>query len=251
MGHFCRICGRIRANKRFGGKGNRDHICEECVRLSREVREKIEIQEELHGILHQSNISAKNLARLQSLIAHPDSEIARAATVLHQLGKRYPRRRRRLVRLRRDPDLVRRLVTGLPPGMWEDYAYRFGDFLEESLPLDSDGAATSSLPFEDLSQGAEDIDPQLTWSLERAAVRSGSGLCPRRGRSRGGGGSSGPPPRVARIRVSPSTLKMATTLWSMLSFCPGAVFRILACSRCGSVPGGKVMVVSNQKFVSR
>ena len=177
MGHFCRICARIRANERFSGKGRRDHVCQDCARLPRAVREKLDLLEELHGMLHQSHISAKNQTRLQSLIAHPDSEISRAATVLLELARKYPYRRRRLVRLRRKRDFVQRLMTELPPGMWEDYVYRFGDFLEdpyelvpdvdsleESLPLDSDGTATSSLPFEDLSQGVEDIDPQLLTS---------------------------------------------------------------------------------------
>jgi hypothetical protein len=27
MGHYCRLCGRVRANERFGGRGHRDHVC--------------------------------------------------------------------------------------------------------------------------------------------------------------------------------------------------------------------------------
>jgi hypothetical protein len=178
MGHFCRICGRIRANERFSGKGRRDHVCQDCARLPRAVREKIDLLEELSGMLHQSHISPKNQTRLQSLIAHPDSEIARAATVLLELARKYPYRRRRLVRLRRKRDFVHRLMTELPPGMWEDYVNRFGDFLEdpyellpgfgtiaESLPPASDGVATSSLPFETLCQGDEDIATPLLFSM--------------------------------------------------------------------------------------
>lgn len=30
MGHYCRICGRARANEKFSGKGHKNHICKDC-----------------------------------------------------------------------------------------------------------------------------------------------------------------------------------------------------------------------------
>ncbi|NLI93455.1 MAG: hypothetical protein GX434_15110 [Peptococcaceae bacterium] len=30
MGHYCKICGRTRANEKFSGKGYRKHICKDC-----------------------------------------------------------------------------------------------------------------------------------------------------------------------------------------------------------------------------
>lgn len=30
MGHYCRSCGRTRANEKFTGKGHKKHICTEC-----------------------------------------------------------------------------------------------------------------------------------------------------------------------------------------------------------------------------
>ena len=30
MGHYCRICGRTRANEKFSGKGHASHICKDC-----------------------------------------------------------------------------------------------------------------------------------------------------------------------------------------------------------------------------
>lgn len=30
QGHFCRVCGRVRANERFSGKGHARHICRDC-----------------------------------------------------------------------------------------------------------------------------------------------------------------------------------------------------------------------------
>ena len=42
MGHYCRICGRVRANERFSGHGHRTHVCKDCQRLPREHRDVIE-----------------------------------------------------------------------------------------------------------------------------------------------------------------------------------------------------------------
>jgi hypothetical protein len=32
QGHYCRICGRRRANEKFGGRGHAQHICKDCQR---------------------------------------------------------------------------------------------------------------------------------------------------------------------------------------------------------------------------
>ncbi len=163
MGHFCNICERVRANERFSGKGHRDHICKDCARLPRETRKEFEILHELEHMLHQSHISAKNQSRLKSLIQHPSPKVVRTATVLLELARRYPFRRRRLVRLRRKPDLVRRLITELPAGMWEEYVGRFGDSLEdpgELLP-GFDGVLLD-LPPEDPGPDPEPDEP-ICW----------------------------------------------------------------------------------------
>ncbi len=31
-GHYCKACGRTRANEKFSGKGHRQHICKDCKR---------------------------------------------------------------------------------------------------------------------------------------------------------------------------------------------------------------------------
>ncbi len=30
QGHYCRVCGRFRANEKFSGKGHARHICKDC-----------------------------------------------------------------------------------------------------------------------------------------------------------------------------------------------------------------------------
>ncbi len=61
MGHYCRICGRVRANERFSGRGHRNHVCQDCQQMPREKRQRIEQWDELYGFLDQSNISNRNL----------------------------------------------------------------------------------------------------------------------------------------------------------------------------------------------
>lgn len=40
-GHYCRICGRRRANEKFSGRGHARHICKDCEReLKRHARQK-------------------------------------------------------------------------------------------------------------------------------------------------------------------------------------------------------------------
>jgi len=138
----------------------------------------LEILREIEHFLHQSHISPKNRTRLQSLTAHPTPSIAQAAVVLLELARLYPFRRRRLIRLRKHPDLLQRLITELPDGMWEGYACRFGVFvsdpyevfpdlvpIEQSLPPASDGAAMFSLPFETPCKDDEDIATPLLFSM--------------------------------------------------------------------------------------
>jgi hypothetical protein len=105
MGHYCRICGRTRANEKFSGKGHRAHVCKDCTRLPKENRDAIEQKEEIFNYLKQSHISAKNTARLRRLAASSNREIAELAAIVIEVAKVKPFKRRRLkvlARQRRD-----------------------------------------------------------------------------------------------------------------------------------------------------
>lgn len=39
-GHYCKECGRYRANEKFNGKGHRQHICKDCQRSRRQGKNK-------------------------------------------------------------------------------------------------------------------------------------------------------------------------------------------------------------------
>lgn len=40
-GHYCKICGEIKANEKYSGKGHRSHICKSCSKLSVEKRNEL------------------------------------------------------------------------------------------------------------------------------------------------------------------------------------------------------------------
>jgi hypothetical protein len=51
MGHYCRLCGRERANEKFSGKGHGVHVCKDCWNLPPHRKERIDKEEALkkHG----------------------------------------------------------------------------------------------------------------------------------------------------------------------------------------------------------
>jgi hypothetical protein len=112
MGHFCRICGRSRPNERFSGGGHRTHVCRECRKIPFEERQAMDALTEITGFLHdQSRISAKNVKRLAELSTWKHKDVAEQATVMLDVARFAPGRRRRLQRIRAfRPELLRRLI---------------------------------------------------------------------------------------------------------------------------------------------
>ena len=112
MGHYCRICARVRPNEKFSGKGHKTHVCKDCAKLPREEREVIELTEEIGGFLRQSNISRKYIARLRVLSQIQNEEVDGLAAVVLEVALMQSHRRRRLKMLARErPDLLERLKT--------------------------------------------------------------------------------------------------------------------------------------------
>ena len=110
MPHYCRICGRGRPNEKFSGRGHRDHICKDCQRLPREQLDRIERMDELYGFLDQSNISPKNIARLEALAQHASSEVKEIALLILEVARVKPHKRRRWKFLEQNhPELFQRL----------------------------------------------------------------------------------------------------------------------------------------------
>jgi len=64
VGHYCKICGRTRANERFSGKGHKNNICKSCSGKSRK-RGKNNISQEDDLFLDTKIISKEELIPLE------------------------------------------------------------------------------------------------------------------------------------------------------------------------------------------
>jgi len=96
MGHWCRICGRTRPNEKFSGKGHKNHICKECNRKPKAEIDEIDQTEEIFNYLNQSNISKKNISRLEKLVCSQNKEISELANIVLEVALIKPHKRRRL-----------------------------------------------------------------------------------------------------------------------------------------------------------
>ncbi len=102
MGHWCRICGHSKPNEQFTGKGHRNHICKQCSKKPKADILKVEQTEEIYRFLSQSNISAKNIKRLVELCASNDAEVAQLASIVLEVARIKPGKKRRLKVLARE-----------------------------------------------------------------------------------------------------------------------------------------------------
>ena len=109
MPHFCWMCGRLRANERFSGRGHRDHVCQECQKLPAAEKDRRRVLIHMEGMLELSRISEKNIRYLRSLAASPTADVAEWAGVLLEIAHIHPGRRHRLWHLKRLPDLWARM----------------------------------------------------------------------------------------------------------------------------------------------
>ena len=114
-GHYCRICGSLRPNEAFSGKGRQTHVCKKCASLPKSEREEIECKDEIFNYLRQSHISDKNVSRLRKLAVSPNENIAEIAEIVLEVAEFRPYKRKRLQEIaRKRRDLLQKLEeTGL------------------------------------------------------------------------------------------------------------------------------------------
>lgn len=96
MGHYCRICGCNKPNEKFSGKGHKNHICKECSIKPKDEIDAIEQEDEIFGFMSQSNISKKNIARLNKLKLSSNKRIAELASITLEVAMVKPHKKRRL-----------------------------------------------------------------------------------------------------------------------------------------------------------
>ena len=158
MGHSCRICRRERPNEQFSGKGHRIHVCKLCQRLPKSQRRAIEDREDIVRFIQQSHISKKNLARLEQLAKSEEPRLARLATIVLEVARVTPYKRRRLKILARNHrDLLRKLgETGLvfahtwhpvPDSVFDETHLEEQEFFEDSKTTDLPDGEDREIPF--------------------------------------------------------------------------------------------------------
>jgi hypothetical protein len=115
MGHYCRICGRERANEQFSGKGYKIHVCKRCQARPKSERKAIEDQDDIFGFMHQSHISERNVARLEQMVKSENPQVASLAAIVLEVARVKPyKTRRRKFLAHNHPELLRKLEeTGL------------------------------------------------------------------------------------------------------------------------------------------
>ena len=111
MGHYCRICGCMRPNEQFPGKGHKIHVCKRCQSLPKSERRAVEDRDDIFGFMHQSHISNKNVARLEQLAKSETLQVASLAAIVLEVARVTPYKRRRVKILARNHrELLRRLA---------------------------------------------------------------------------------------------------------------------------------------------
>ena len=97
-GHFCWCCGRRRANERFSGRGHRQHVCKDCMKLGKQelaYRQKVRNIDRLlnwDGIIRR-----KNRAVFERYLSHADAGVLEYANMVKEHNEQ---RRRELHELR-------------------------------------------------------------------------------------------------------------------------------------------------------
>ena len=78
-GHYCKVCGEIKANEQFTGKGHTIHICKKCSKKNgAQQAEEIAINR-IYKLVKYSNLSKQNRKMLEAYL-HDRRENVRLAS---------------------------------------------------------------------------------------------------------------------------------------------------------------------------
>ncbi|MFR9611696.1 MAG: hypothetical protein SNI87_08130 [Rikenellaceae bacterium] len=79
-GHYCRICGELKSNESFSGKGHARHICKKCAALPLDEREEMGRMENLMRVVFKFPKSRKDWEIIERYAAsNKDQESSRVA----------------------------------------------------------------------------------------------------------------------------------------------------------------------------
>jgi hypothetical protein len=97
--------------------------------MPRKERDRIARLDELHRFLHQSVISARNVARLETFRGDEDRDVAEHAALILEIARVLPGKRNRwLILARRHRPLFERAVKLFGVEFFEDLLAGHGDF---------------------------------------------------------------------------------------------------------------------------
>ena len=82
-GHYCRICGRYRANEKFSGGGHKNHICKDRAKIPVEKRNEIELVNRLMNLPFW--LSKKQRIWLEKMKNDKRIEVREAAEYAYEL----------------------------------------------------------------------------------------------------------------------------------------------------------------------
>jgi len=94
-GHFCWVCGSIRPNEKFSGKGHKNHICVKCAGKPKEELQSMRDKQFVYGLLEQKNISKKNIVELNKIAQKYMNELGRIAEIFIEIGRIHLRKKKR------------------------------------------------------------------------------------------------------------------------------------------------------------
>lgn len=169
MGRVCRVCGRQRANERFGGKGYRAYVCDKCRKKPKVEQQRVLLGDEVFGFLAQSNISAKNIERLKVIERFEIEEVARQAAVLREIALVMPRKKKRWPFLRaKHPEIFQRAIDVGFISPCEDWEESLGacPFDASEYYLDAPFLDRSEQSLDDSSFGELDEVNKLLLSID-------------------------------------------------------------------------------------
>ena len=90
-GHYCKICGKYKANEKFSGKGHATHICKACSRLSAAEKAEAMTINRLHN-LSMNRLSGSDKSWLENQVHDSRPEVAELAKEIYSMHFPYAER---------------------------------------------------------------------------------------------------------------------------------------------------------------
>lgn len=122
MGHFCRMCERVRAYDAFSQAGRTRNLCRECARVPlarRERKDRLSLMWQI--LLRESVISARYIEMASVWAQESDPAVAALAQAIVEVGRASPRKRKRLSYLRQHHTTLWQLM--IAAGLVNDLSY--------------------------------------------------------------------------------------------------------------------------------